>query len=1160
MLARALPLVAILTCPSWAENIYLDPGFEASGEPGVARTGEKAGCLRVAAESHWVALGGSIEVEPFATYRVTVWAKGRAARGTIIAPYCYEWNNFEWSFSAQTPLKPADDWTQSSATFISPYDRMIVHPVALLDCAEAEAWVDDVVVERIASAEETMQGLTAKATPNGYELELIARYLVSQGKPAEAAALIGRGPERTSADIACLVAQNTPDMEARKPYIVHMVRHGALSLNDGLKRFDEVTQGMTGEDRLHVCVQAALADPQSVVAVRGLRAIAERALPGPGSPMTLADSEAYLSQLALSLAALLEKIPADSPARPEVVAVSETVTQKQDELDARRARLGSCTIRIGGKALAPETHAIAIPDEPTLQEQHAAKDLRHHLELVTGRAFDVVLESEIGDRTPIIVGLCALLEGYAFPVVPVDLGLEGIYIGTRGPVLALVGNQRGVLYATYTFLEEYVGCRWFTADCSTWPTQGVIRIPQLNRTYIPPLEYRTTDYPNSRDPDWAVRNRNNGTLPPIDEARGGHITYQGFVHTFNALVPPEEHFGRHPEWFSEIDGKRIKDYTQLCLTNAELLVFVKGRVRQWIAQNPSATIISVSQNDWHNPCHCATCAKLAEEEGSEAGPLIHFVNAIADDVREDYPHIIIDTLAYQYTRKPPRHVKPRPNVAVRLCSIECCFIHPLATDPDAASFVADIVGWSKICNRLHIWDYVINYAHTIMPFPNLYVLKPNINFFIDHGVTGIYEEACYYTKGAELAELRTYIMAKTLWDPKYDTDKAIDEFCAAYYGDAAPMIREYINTVHRSAQSIPDMHVRIYSPPGIGYLTPEVLATADSLFDRAERAVRDDPVLLHRVEVARLPVMYSQIALGKGSTYQEQGDRLVTTSSAAIPRLARDFGRIARAEGLTMVREGGPLAGLDAWLESLPQAASGVEILRLSNDALELAILPDMGGRIWRMRLKPSGPDLLKVYGEEGAWDPLTGGYEEYSEEEYRSAGWAEAYSVADRADRSIRLECKLKNGFTLARTIELEADAPIVQITSTLTNATNAAKAAAFRIHPAFQVETTQQAVVRMKRADGQWTERSLANAEDPAAELNVWLRDADLPAGEWSLTDERAGVMLTQTFDPAQVSHALLNWSGKDGRVNLELYSKQAQLGAGESLTLQQTYRVKG
>jgi hypothetical protein len=1152
--------VVAATCSASAVNIYPDPGFEASGEAGVAHTGEKAGHLRVGEQNHWVPLGGQIKVEPFATYRVTVWAKGRAAKGTIYAPYCYEWDNFEWSFSSTTPLKPTGEWTQSSATFVSPYDHMVVHPIALLDCADAEAWVDDVVVERIAEPDETMKAMTSKENPSGPELEVIARYLIAQGKLTEAMDLIGRGPAEANADIACLVAQSVKDLEARRPYVADMVRYGALTLNDGVKRFNEVTQGMANQDRVDICVKAALADPQSLAAAKGLRVIAETALPKSGAPMPLAESAAYLDGLGKSLAGLLEAMPADSPARTEVAAVSEVVREQQAALAEKRAKLGSCTIRVGGKALDPKTHAIVIPDEPTPQEAYAAKDLRYHLELVTGKSFDLIPEAQIGRRTPIIVGKCALLEGYAFPVVPVDLGLEGIYVGTKGPVLALVGNQRGVLYATSAFLEDYVGCRWFTPDCSTWPTSGTIRVPKLNRTYVPPLEYRAGDYPVARPGEFALHCRFTGNGRALTEEQGGQKGVHGLAHTFAGLVPPEQYFAEHPEYFSLVGGKRQSGYAQLCLTNPDVLRIVTEGVRRWIKQYPNDTVFSVSQNDTAMYCECDKCKAIAEEEGSQSGPMIRFVNAVADNIKDEYPNVAIETLAYQYTRKPPLHVKPRPNVIVCLCSIECCFSHPLGTDPFNKAFVDDIKGWSKICNRLWIWDYIINYAHSILPFPNLYVLKPNTNFFLQNGVTGIYEESCYYTKGSELQELRNYIIAKTLWDPSYDTDKAIDEFCAAYYGPAAPMIREYLNLVHKSAQNVPDVHVRIYSPPNVGFLTPEVLATSSDLFDRAQRAVRDVPVLLHRVEVARLPLIYAQISLGKGSTYEERDDRLVTTSSAAIPDLAREFGRIARAEGVTMIREGGPQAGLDAWLESLPQAASGVTIERIGNASLGLSILPEMGGRIWRMvqRSGTSERDLVKVYGKPGAWDPTEGGYEEYSEEGYRSPGWSEVYSVIEKTERSIRLECKLKNGLQLSRTIEVDADRPVVHVTSTLTNATGATKTAQFRIHPAFQVETTAQATVRMKGADGSWTTRSLANREDPAAELSVWLREGDVPAGEWSLTDDKAGFTLTQAFDPAQVSQCLLNWNGKDGRVNLELYSRQAELEAGDSLVVEQTYAV--
>ena len=501
-----------------------------------------------------------------------------------------------------------------------------------------------------------------------------------------------------------------------------------------------------------------------------------------------------------------------------------------------------------------------------------------------------------------MVGKSALLRDLGANVDFEALGLEGIAIKTAGPALVLAGNRRGVLYAVYTFLEDYLGCRWLTPDCTVLPKRKTFDIKTLDCVYVPPLEYRATDYPNSRDPDWAVRNKMTSAISHLGDKRGGKVAYRGFVHTFNELVPPGKYFAEHPEYYSEIEGKRVgPDRTQLCLTNPDVLRIATESVKRWIQESPEATVFSVSQNDWHNYCQCADCKALAEKEGSQAGPLLHFVNGIADAIADEHPDKIVDTLAYQYTRKPPKEVRPRPNVVIRLCSIECCFAHPLESDPYNASFRDDIHGWHQICNRLWIWDYVINYTHNIMPFPNLYVLKPNINFFIANGVTGIYEEANYYSKGGEWAELRTYVMSKLLWDPSYDTDKAIDEFLSGYYEDAAVPLRKYITLIHRQVQESPDLHVGIYAPPDVGYLTPEVIAESVRLFDRAEERVKSKPEVLRRVRLARLPVMYSQIVLGDKSDPNRAS-------------LIDQFEETAKAEGITHVAEFGEHAKLEAWL------------------------------------------------------------------------------------------------------------------------------------------------------------------------------------------------------------------------------------------------------
>jgi hypothetical protein len=321
-------------------------------------------------------------------------------------------------------------------------------------------------------------------------------------------------------------------------------------------------------------------------------------------------------------------------------------------------------------------------------------------------------------------------------------------------------------------------------------------------------------------------------------------------------------------------------------------------------ESPSATIFSVSQNDWHNYCTCKECSKVMAEEESPMGPYLRFVNAIADTVRDEFPGKAVDTLAYQFTRKPPKKTRPRPNVIVRLCSIECCFSHPLETeaavDPQNAAFAADLRGWSEISKRLYVWDYVINYAHSIMPFPNLYSLKPNIGFFIRHGVKGIYEEANYFTKGGELAELRTWILAKTLWDPDYDTGRAIDEFLGGYYEEAAPPLRRYIDLIHERARE-EKLHFHIFDGPASPLFSSEVLSRAAGLFVEAEESVAAKPAVLKRVKVAALPLAYVRIARLLAELKEPKArnaERLELLKS-----LFQSFDAAARGEGITHVSE-----------------------------------------------------------------------------------------------------------------------------------------------------------------------------------------------------------------------------------------------------------------
>jgi len=495
---------------------------------------------------------------------------------------------------------------------------------------------------------------------------------------------------------------------------------------------------------------------------------------------------------------------------------------------------------------------VVAPDSPE-PERHAAAELAEFLQQITGAKFEIVHRAG-GGKSRIFVGPAGTKP--ANPEFSTDgLGSDGIIIQTVAPDLILAGGHpRGTLYAVYTFLEDHLGCRWWSSKVSTIPKKRTLKIGNLNVRYVPPLEYRESFWFDAFDGDWAVRNKSNGNSERLDAKRGGKHTYQGFVHTFYWLIPPNKYFKDHPEWFSEIDGKRKYERTQLCLTNEEMRKELVKNLKARLRSNPAATIASVSQNDWHGYCQCSKCAAVDKREGSPAGSLLHFVNAVAADIEEEFPNVAISTLAYQYTRKPPKYVKPRHNVIVRLCSIECSFSKPLS-DERNKKFRDDIVGWSKVCNRLYIWDYTTDFRHYVMPHPNLRVLGPNVKFFVDNNVKGIFEQGAYQSYGSEMAELRAWVLAKLLWDPTRDGEKLIDEFINGYYGEAGPHIKAYLKVTHDAVEASGEW-LGCFSQHTAKFLSFETLSKGWGHLKVAEAAVKDEPALRFRVQVAQLPVMY----------------------------------------------------------------------------------------------------------------------------------------------------------------------------------------------------------------------------------------------------------------------------------------------------------------
>lgn len=567
-------------------------------------------------------------------------------------------------------------------------------------------------------------------------------------------------------------------------------------------------------------------------------------------------------------------------------------------------------------------YRIVIAADAPPPTRYAAEELRTFLAKMTGARLPIVDDAQPVQECEILVGRSRRLVEAGIALDSLGLGKEGYLLRTTGSRLILAGGEpRGTLYAVYGLLDEHFGCRWFTPEIERIPHTPTLALPQIDERKSPVFEYRETYTWESYDGDWMARNRLNGAggrgrlferqgirphVPELDERRGGDIRFGFgfFVHTLGKILPAAAHFETHPEYFALWKGKRDPD--QLCCTHEDVIRLCSEAVLKGMREQPEATVFSVSQNDNQKHCGCPSCLALATSEGTQMAPVLHLVNRVAEAVEMEFPGKIVETLAYQWTRKPPATMRPRPNVVIRLCNIECCFAHPLASGCTSrnSNFVEHLRAWSKACDRLWIWDYTTNYRHYLLPMPNKRLLDDNIRLFAENGVAGVFEQGTYDTPDSEFAALKAYLIARCLWNPDCDAEREVAAFLEACYAAAAAPIRAYIDLIHNHAEREP-VHVGIFAPATHPHLTPSLLLRANELWDEAESLVHDQPALLDRVRRARLSPDYAiaehaRLAAKKPDPERAEAERAMV--DLARKRFA-PFTTTFLASKLTRIRE-----------------------------------------------------------------------------------------------------------------------------------------------------------------------------------------------------------------------------------------------------------------
>jgi hypothetical protein len=550
--------------------------------------------------------------------------------------------------------------------------------------------------------------------------------------------------------------------------------------------------------------------------------------------------------------------------------------------------------------------SITLSANPSAADEKAAILLQSAIKKVAGCEIKILKTDKPETKNTIYIhsAVSSVPKGFIkhltkdFKNKKQQLITDGFILSVKKDNILLVnGGNKGSYYGVVHLLEKYLGFRMYAPNVEIMPLKTTISLPVICEMENPVNSLRIVNgvltQQNEAYRNWQRLNDHN------EEFAQGY-----YVHTFHRLVPWETYYESNPEYFALMNGKRIID--QLCLTNPEVFDLTIKKLKEEMAKQPAKKLWSVSQDDNFSYCQCNRCMKIINDEGSAAGPIIHFVNKVA----AQFPDKTISTLAYQYSRKAPKHIQPADNVQIMLCTIELNRSKDIENDPLSTSFLKDITDWGKICKNIYLWDYTVNFSHHITPFPNLHTLQKNIQFFTKNGAIAHFQQT-NASVGHEFSELKTYLISRLLWNPNVNADSVMTDFLNGYYGAGGVFIQKYIHHLTTEIKKTGEW-LDIYGHPvthARTFLSEDNMAQYNHYFDEAEKAVKDDPAILQRVKVSRLPIQYAMMEIGKSDMfgtrgfYSENNEKFVL--KPGMQQLIEDFYTVCKQNKVLHVNEAG---------------------------------------------------------------------------------------------------------------------------------------------------------------------------------------------------------------------------------------------------------------
>ena len=329
------------------------------------------------------------------------------------------------------------------------------------------------------------------------------------------------------------------------------------------------------------------------------------------------------------------------------------------------------------------------------------------------------------------------------------------------------GNNRGLIYGVYSFLEKYIGVYFYSPDTVVVDDKDIMIGGGVLDVFTPAFEVL-------RNP-WHP-------IEKLAEKDGGNVADTGVTKVMSLYT---------------IAGTGS---VTTCLSDSKVFEKALQNVQNLLKSGDVTAIRFSPSTEYDLYCTCEKCARVHEEEGSPAGNYIRFLNKLYEKVLPDNPNLKFEIVPIAYMAKAPSVTKPAQGISIRFDTDKCHISHPLtdATCPESVSFCESVKSWGAFCDDVHV-EYGLTASVDYIPvFANLGSLRQNMRFFAESGVDSIYFTGNIICPTGEFGELRVYLISKLIQNPMMSEEEYygyMDSFLKAFYGDGWTYIRQFIDKI-----------------------------------------------------------------------------------------------------------------------------------------------------------------------------------------------------------------------------------------------------------------------------------------------------------------------------------------------------------------------------